>query len=248
MMDTHKVINSPKKPKKGDRRLQKGTISLLVGGSIIALYWQGIHIPRQRSEAVVIQLEELTDSVRQLQALLQTGSAELPETDPTGKPAKGTENKGIENPLQSYWLTGSGDDISLSPQPLAMDADTEPEVALTNALETLLRGAKPSSEDVTAILEGTELLDLKIAPRGIYVDLSSEFAQGGGSSSMTTRVAQILYTATSLDPTAGVFLSVAGQPLDEAHPLGGEGLLLAQPMTRTQFEKYFSSDLLKSTD
>lgn len=242
-MDTRKVVDSPEQPKKFYRHLRVATLSLLIGGGLTGLYWQGIHILRQRSEAVVVQLEELTDSVRQLQVLLQTDSTERPETEPTGEPAKG-----IENQAQSYWLTGSGNDIRLSPQPLGLDADAEPEVALTNALETLLLGVKPGSSDVTAIPEGTELLDLKITPRGIYVDLSSEFGQGGGSSAMTTRVAQILYTATSLDPTAGIFLSVEGQPLDEAHPLGGEGLVLTQPMTRAQFEKDFQPSLLKAIE
>ena len=243
MMDIHKVINSLEQPKKFYRRLQAVTLGLLIGGGIAGLYWQGIHIPRQRSEAVVVQLEELTNSVRQLQSLLQTDTVERPETEPTGEPAKG-----IESRPQIHWLTGSGNEMSLSPQPLAIDADTEPEVALTSALETLLLGGKPGDDDVTAIPAGTALLDLKITPRGISVDLSSEFGQGGGSSSMTTRVAQILYTVTSLDPAAGVFFSVEGQPLDEAHPLGGEGLVLTQPITRAQFAKDFPPSLLKSTE
>jgi spore germination protein GerM len=57
---------------------------------------------------------------------------------------------------------------------------------------------------------------------------------------MIYRVAQVLYTATSLDPKAKVFLSVESQPLDENHPLGGEGLILRQPMTRQDFAQDFS--------
>jgi spore germination protein GerM len=69
------------------------------------------------------------------------------------------------------------------------------------------------------------------------VDLSAEFGQGGGSSSMIYRVAQILYTATSIAPEAEVYLSIEGQPIDEAHPIGGEGLLLPSPLTRQQLAK-----------
>ena len=63
---------------------------------------------------------------------------------------------------------------------------------------------------------------------------------GGGSSSMIYRVAQVLYTATSIDPEASVFLSIEGQPLNENYPLGGEGLLLDYPLNRKNLQQNFS--------
>jgi spore germination protein GerM len=86
-------------------------------------------------------------------------------------------------------------------------------------------------------------LSLRVAPQRIDLDLSREFIQGGGSDSMVGRVAQVLYTATSLDPTAKVYLSVEGQRLDENHPLGGEGVILQQPLTRQQFAVDFKDIL-----
>jgi spore germination protein GerM len=43
---------------------------------------------------------------------------------------------------------------------------------------------------------------------------------------MIYRVAQVIYTSTSLDPNQKVFISVSGQLIDDRHPLGGEGLML----------------------
>lgn len=94
----------------------------------------------------------------------------------------------------------------------------------------------------SAIPTGTHLLSLQSTPKEIHVNLSHEFGAGGGSTSMVYRVAQILYTVTSLNPNAKVYLAVEGQPLDEDHPLGGEGLILKQPLTRQQFAKDFSLD------
>jgi spore germination protein GerM len=91
----------------------------------------------------------------------------------------------------------------------------------------------------STIPKGTKLLSLQIRADGVHVNLSPEFRSGGGSTSMIYRVAQVIYTATSLDPNAKVFISVGGQSIDNNHPLGGEGLTLQQPTTRAQFAADF---------
>lgn len=123
-----------------------------------------------------------------------------------------------------------------------INSDTiSPKIALTQALEKLL-AQSPNFDPTTTIPSRTQLLDIDTNKNGIYIDLSSEFTQGGGSSSMIYRVAQILYTATSIDSQAKVFLSIAGQPLNENYPLGGEGLLLEYPLTRQKFAQEFLAE------
>ena len=56
---------------------------------------------------------------------------------------------------------------------------------------------------------------------------------------MIYRVAQVIYTASSLDSNQKVFISVGGQSIDNNHPLGGEGLILQQPTTRDRFAADF---------
>lgn len=243
-MSTHRVIDFPKRPERFRRFWRAVAIGLLVGGVGGGLYWQGVHVPRQRAEAISVQLGELTDSVEKLQALLQGVSADLPKAEaPASQPGKV-----VDHQPQSYWLAISGADVGLTAQSLTLEADTEPEAAVKIALETLLAGPKRDRDVVTSIPEGTRLLNLKMTSSGIYVDLSSEFSQGGGTSSMITRVAQVLYTATCLEPTAGIFLSVEGQPISGTHPLGGEGLVISQPLTRAQFVKDFPPNLVKELE
>ncbi len=136
---------------------------------------------------------------------------------------------------QVYWLQGEG---TLVPQKVTISSGSTPEKALKDAFTQLLERPKDSTLN-TAIPEGTRLLSLKVTEQGVYVDLSREFAQGGGSSIMTHRVAQAIYTATSINPAAKIYLSVEGQAIDEEHPLGGEGLILSQPTTRQQFKEDF---------
>ena len=70
----------------------------------------------------------------------------------------------------------------------------------------------------------------------VYVDLSPEFTQGGGSASMIGRLGQVVYTATTLNPNSQVWLSVGGKLLTV---LGGEGLEIPQPITRPIFDQEF---------
>jgi spore germination protein GerM len=241
-MSTHHTADSRKKFKQFSLSWRTAAVSSLLCSGAVGLYWQSIHIPRQRSEAIAVQLQELTDSVERLETLLQSSATDSQRVSPT------TPAKIVEPQAQSYWLTVAGAEITLVPQPLDISANAEPDVALQTALETLLAGHKDDTDSTTAIPTDTRLLSLEVLPRGIYVDLSNEFSLGGGSSSMITRVAQVLYTATSLDPEAGVFLSVEGQALDETYPLSGEGLVLSQPLTRTQFVKDFPPNLLKTIE
>lgn len=141
---------------------------------------------------------------------------------------------------QMYRLEIVDNHIRLIPETIQTRV-ASPEIALKQALEKLL-AQSPTFDPTTTIPQQTRLLNLHTNKQGIYVDLSPEFAQGGGSSSMIYRVAQILYTATSINPQAPVFLSIAGKPLNDNYPLGGEGLILEYPLTRQQFNQDFLAE------
>ncbi len=145
----------------------------------------------------------------------------------------------LHNQPQAYWVSSVDQQETLLAQPLSVDLQASPEAILTSAFETLLAGSVKIDDAFTTIPKETQLLSLSINSRGIYINLSQGFAAGGGSSSMIYRVAQVIYTATSLDPEAKVYLSVAGHLIDEDYPLGGEGLILEQPVTRQSFAKNF---------
>lgn len=141
----------------------------------------------------------------------------------------------IDQSVQIYWLKSSGDRFELVPAPVTVAAPGQPNALLKAALESLLKGS--STADLTSTIpSGTQLRQVEIKQDGIHVDLSPEFTTGGGSTSMIGRVGQVIYTATTLDPTAPVWISVAGEPLET---VGGEGLMLDQPMTRKTFDQNF---------
>ena len=140
---------------------------------------------------------------------------------------------------QVYWLKSNQNKLTLVAKSLPSDSSAStPQQILTIAVQNLL-SAKPSGDLSSTIPKGTKLLSLQVRSDGVHVDLSPEFRSGGGSTSMIYRVAQVIYTSTSLDPNQKVFISVGGQPIDNNHPLGGEGLILQQPTTRDRFAADF---------
>ncbi|ASC74047.1 uncharacterized protein XM38_050210 [Halomicronema hongdechloris C2206] len=141
-----------------------------------------------------------------------------------------------EESAQVFWVTDAEGALALSPQSISLPAEAAATAKLQAAFEALLKGAATDTEGVSTIPAGTTLRRLSVEADGIHVDLSAEFQQGGGSFSMRGRLGQIIYTATTLDPDASVWISVQGEPLTL---LGGEGLEVQQPMTRESYQAAF---------
>jgi len=184
-------------------------------------------------------------------ALLVTTLLKTPIKDPvrvgeqstvTAPPATAPQPEPQTAPVQKqtvkvYWLSGSDKNAQLVAAPLEIQTKSDEKAeSLQKALETLLSGSTPEGY-VTTIPQGTKLLSIKVKKDGVHLNLSQEFTSGGGSSDMSHRLAQILYTATSISADTPVWLNVDGTPLEA---LGGEGLVLNQPITRKYFEENFT--------
>ncbi|MGB5594293.1 MAG: GerMN domain-containing protein [Crocosphaera sp.] len=152
---------------------------------------------------------------------------------PTENPV--TQTPDSQQRGEIYWLDTTGDRLKLENSPLRLKKSLTDQEVLETAINSLLSGPT-ASKNGTTIPPETKLLSLKLDDKGVHLNLSSDFTTGGGSASMTGRLAQLLYTATSLAPTAPVWLSIEGKPLEL---LGGEGLMIEQPMTRQWFEENF---------
>ena len=145
-----------------------------------------------------------------------------------------TTQQGNEQTASIYWLRSKENRLDLVPQPFKVAA-TQPNQVLEAAFKTLLVGPSEGT-DSTTIPQGTQLLGLKVENNDVHVNLSENFTTGGGSSSMMGRVGQVVYTATSLNPQANVYIEVNGKLLEV---LGGEGVELQQPLTRASFQKNY---------
>jgi spore germination protein GerM len=210
---------------------------LILGISTLLLLVLGVPIWWVWQMQISPQVEILTPSAKPPQVEIPTPSAKSSQVE---IPTPSARLQPTELQPQVYWLQIVNNKVQLVPQVTHSQPDNSPELALKSALNDLFQQGSPNSELTTTIPAGTRLLSMRMTETGIYVDLSREFSQGGGTTSMVYRVAQVLYTVTSLDYQAKVFLSVEGQPLDEDYPLGGEGLILRYPLTRQEFTEDFS--------
>lgn len=154
-----------------------------------------------------------------------------PQQDLNAAPAPNAQTAEV------YWLDAQANTIELVPAPVEVETKQEDSAqqALELAFQQLVSGPE-SNNVVSEIPEGTQLLGVTERENGVYVNLSEEFQFGGGSMSMTGRLAQVIYTATSINPDTQVWLEIDGNLLEV---LGGEGLILDQPMTRSSFEADF---------
>lgn len=161
---------------------------------------------------------------------------ETPTTPVQPTPATQATQPAAQQTAQIFWLKDTGTSTELVPVPVGQNKADKPEANLQVAFNNLLAGPTDAANS-SAIPPGTKMRSLAVKNGGVYLDLSRDFKAGGGSSSMIARLAQVLYTATSLEPNAKVWISVEGEPLEL---LGGEGLEVPQPLTRDIFQKEYS--------
>jgi germination protein M len=98
------------------------------------------------------------------------------------------------------------------------------------ALADLLAGPTTAEHDAgigTQIPDGTELLGLIIDNGIATVDLTSEYESGGGTASMTMRLAQVVCTLDQFPTVKGVLFQLDGRAVDV---LGGEGIVIDHPL------------------
>jgi germination protein M len=106
----------------------------------------------------------------------------------------------------------------------------------TAAVEALLEGPESFEAESgvgTAVPQGAQLLGLTIDDGIASVDLTSEYESGGGSLSMTMRLAQVVCTLDQFPTVKGVLFKLDGEPVDV---FSGEGILLDHPVGCKDYE------------
>ncbi|MFR0354658.1 GerMN domain-containing protein [Streptomyces sediminimaris] len=137
-----------------------------------------------------------------------------------------------------YFLHGE----YVSPAPRSV---TAPATA-TAAVRALLAG--PSGYEArhgrtTAVPSGTRLRSLVIRDHVATVDLSGRYDDGGGSLSMSARLAQVVFTVTRFPTVHKVAFEIDGKPV---RAFGGEGIVLNGPVGRADFENVSPAVLVES--
>lgn len=91
----------------------------------------------------------------------------------------------------------------------------------------------------SAIPADTRLLGIKIADGVAKVDLSKEFESGGGTFSMTARLAQVVYTLDQFPTVDAVEFYIEGK---KVQMFSGEGILLDGPQRLDDFDRLIPID------
>jgi germination protein M len=114
-------------------------------------------------------------------------------------------------------------------------APKSPAVA-TAAIDALIAGptARERRHGIGSVVPaGTKLLGISIHHGTATVDLSSEYASGGGSLSITVRLAQVVYTVTQFATVKRVAFEQDGRPMTV---ISGDGILIDRKQTRADYE------------
>lgn len=117
---------------------------------------------------------------------------------------------------------------------------------LQATMEALVRGIPEEAAGfglTSSIPPATKVNSVVASGDEVTVDLSSEFGSGGGSLSMQTRVAQVVFTLTRDPRYTAVRILIDGEAVES---IGGEGVMIAAPQTRETWEPFSPAVLVES--
>jgi germination protein M len=164
-----------------------------------------------------------------------------PEPEPEPTPVPEDDDDDVAETLRVLIYLVRGEEIGVSSREIGYTQDVA-----TASIEALLAGPDYQDEDAglhSEIPQGTELLDISLSDGTLTVDLSAQFADGGGSASMLMRVAQVVHTGTQFGSISEVQILIEGE---EVEALGGEGIAIDEPMDRDEFEDQAPAILIET--
>jgi len=103
------------------------------------------------------------------------------------------------------------------------------------SIVNLLKGPtnKEKSKGVySEIPQGTRLISLEETPEKVSINLSGDFENGGGTDGLYKRIYQLIKTSNK-NANAAVYLYIDGK---QADVLGGEGLMINQPLNERSLD------------
>jgi hypothetical protein len=178
-----------------------------------------------------------TDTLRELQPALPVTATPTPATSTQDPMPTTTSGSPLELKVYFAYQEKMQPAIRKVPHTTAV---------LKASLTELLKGptaaekAKGLSSQIPA---GTKLRAVTVSGNVAVVDLTGPFSSGGGTLSMTDRLAQIVYTATQFRGVDAVRFKIDGKLVDV---FGGEGIVIDKPQKRADYE-YASPAILLDT-
>ena len=148
-----------------------------------------------------------------------------PAPDAPAQPAPVLAAPQTIGPVHFSKLQGSTSITESIDRPLPVHTN---HTALESALQQLLAGptaAKKEAGLYSEIPAGTRLLGVTVSEKAVTINLSHEFTQGGGSTSMIQRVEELRDTVQAVEGPKRLKLAIEGKPLTV---LGGEGLEITE--------------------
>ena len=107
---------------------------------------------------------------------------------------------------------------------------------LNFALQQLIKGPTPYEKKAGVFSEVPRSTKIRgvIESDRIIVDLSSDIVNGGGADSLYSRIKQVIKTTLANAPKKPVYLYIDGK---QADVIGGEGLMITQPLKETSLDE-----------